>query len=66
LTSADVWIGHDGRVRQVSMDVTATTAGQTVSADITVTFVTYGGTLHVTPPPASQVTPLAQVESSLG
>jgi hypothetical protein len=58
----DVWVGADGYVRQMHMSVPMPVAQS--SMDMTMQLSHFGAPVHITPPPASQVTDLAALAAS--
>jgi hypothetical protein len=57
----DVWIDDQGLPRQLSYEIETTVQGQKVKSSLTMKFSDYGVDVNVEPPPASQVTDLADV-----
>jgi hypothetical protein len=61
----DVWIGDDGLVRRMTMDLSMAQSGQTAAAHVTIDISDYGTPVNVEAPPADQTTDLSALVGAL-
>ena len=62
----NVYIGPNGKLAAVTMNTSVTEAGQTATVALTYNITGYGVPVDVTVPPASEVTPAAQISTPAG